>query len=349
MADNPRSHPVRWVGTPGTEEKRKMIYYHASHEQFPPGRLLELSRAAEDAGFEGITSSDHFNPWSSRQGQSGFALSWLGASLQATGLPHGMVTAPGWRYHPAILAQAGATLAEMFPGRFWMALGSGELLNEGIVGERWPAKAVRNEVLCESAGIIRALWAGETVTSYGLVRVEEARLHTLPEEPPMLIGAAITPETAEWVAGWADGLITNSGPREKMEKVVEAFRRGGGEGKPMILKLEISYAESEESALRSAWEEWKTNIFESSLLAQLRTPAEFEAAARYVIPEDMRDHVRIAPDLDRHVEWLREDLEMGFTTVTVHNVNREQERFIRDFGPIVSEGLSTFAETAEAT
>jgi coenzyme F420-dependent glucose-6-phosphate dehydrogenase len=324
-----------------------MIYFHASHEQFPPGRLLELSHMAKESGFEGITCSDHFNPWSSRQGQSGFALSWLGASLQATDIPHGVVTAPGWRYHPAILAQAGATLAQMFPGRFWMALGSGELLNEGVVGLRWPTKPLRNQMLCESAGIIRALWAGETVTSYGLIVVEAARLHTLPEEPPMLIGAAITPETAEWVAGWADGLITNSGPREKMEKVVEAFRRGGGEGKPMILKAEVSYAASDEVALRSAWEEWKTNIFESSLLAQLRTPTEFEAAAKYVTQEDMREHVRISSDLDRQVEWLREDLEMGFSTITIHNVNREQERFILDFGPRVSEELSTVAREPE--
>jgi coenzyme F420-dependent glucose-6-phosphate dehydrogenase len=326
-----------------------MFYYHASHEQFPPGRLLELSKMATDAGFEGITCSDHFNPWSSQQGQSGFALSWLGASLQATNLPHGVVTVPGWRYHPAILAQAGATLAEMFPGRFWMALGSGELLNEGIVGQRWPAKGVRNEMLCESAGIIRALWAGETVTSYGLIRIEEARLHTRPEDPPLLVGAAITPETAEWVAGWADALITNSGPREKMSKVVEAFRRGGGEDKPIVLKLEISYAESHDEALESAWQEWRTNIFESSLLAQLRKPEEFEAAARYVTKEDMRDHVRISTDLDQQLEWMRQDMEMGFGVVSVHNVCRQQERFIRDFGPALRELSSAETEAAETT
>ena len=309
-----------------------MICYHASHEQFPPGQLLELSQLAKDAGFEGITCSDHFHPWSSRQGQSGFAWAWLGASLQATGLPHGVVSAPGWRYHPAILAQAGATLAEMFPGKFWMALGSGEILNEGVVGYHWPAKTVRMETLEESAEIIRALWAGETVTHYGHVTVEEAALFTLPENPPLLIGAAISPKTAEWVGGWADGMITISGPREQMTQVVEAFERGGGKGKPMMLKAEISYAETDEAALQGAWEEWKTNIFGSSLLAQLRTPGEFESAAMYVRPEDMRSPVRISPDIDQHVEWLREDLEMGFSTIGVHNVNRDQESFIRDFG-----------------
>jgi coenzyme F420-dependent glucose-6-phosphate dehydrogenase len=322
-----------------------MICYHASLEQFPPGRMLEAAKLAKECGFEGITCSDHFNPWSHRQGESGFALSWLGASLQATALPHGIVTAPGWRYHPAILAQAGATLAKMFPNRFWMGLGSGELLNEGVVGLHWPAKPIRDRMLGESAGIIRALWAGETVTRDGLVRVEEARLHTLPEKPPLLIGAAMTPQTAQWVAGWADGIITNAGPREKMAEVVEGFRRGGGEGKSMMLKVDLSYADSEDAALQSAWREWKTNIFESSLLAELRTPDEFEAAAAYVTPQDMRKHVRISSDLDRHVQWLKEDLEMGFSTISLHNVNREQEGFIRDFG---REALPSLAQAGSS-
>jgi alkanesulfonate monooxygenase SsuD/methylene tetrahydromethanopterin reductase-like flavin-dependent oxidoreductase (luciferase family) len=170
------------------------------------------------------------------------------------------------------------------------------------------------------------------VTRDALVRVEEAKLHTLPEKPPLLIWAAMTPQTAQWVAGWADGIITNAGPREKMAEVVEGFRRGGGEGKPMMLKVGLSYADSEDAALQSAWREWKTNIFESSLLAELRTPDEFEAAAAFVTPQDMRKHVRISSDLNRHIQWLNEDLEMGFSTISLHNVNREQERFIRDFG-----------------
>jgi coenzyme F420-dependent glucose-6-phosphate dehydrogenase len=309
-----------------------MIYYHASHEQFPPGKLLSLAQLARDVGFQGITCSDHFHPWSAQQGQSGFALSWLGASLQATGLIHGVVTAPGWRYHPAILAQAGATLAEMFPERFWMALGSGEMLNEGIVGLHWPSKSVRMKTLYESSSIIRSLWKGETVTHHGLVKIENATLHTLPANPPLLIGAAITPETAKWLGEWADGMITVSQPKEKMAKVVEAFQSGGGKGKPMMLKAEISYAETEKAALQGAWEEWKTNIFGSSVLAQLRLPSEFESAGMYVTPEDMRPQVRISPDLDQQIEWLTEELKMGFSTISIHNVNRGQERFIRDFG-----------------
>jgi coenzyme F420-dependent glucose-6-phosphate dehydrogenase len=313
-----------------------MIYYHASHEQFPPGRLLMLAQMARDVGFQGITCSDHFHPWSAQQGQSGFALSWLGASLQATGLIHGVVTAPGWRYHPAILAQAGATLAEMFPDKFWMALGSGEMLNEGIVGLHWPSKSVRMKTLYESSRIIRSLWKGETVTHHGFVKIENAKLYTLPAASPLLIGAAITPETAMWIGEWADGMITVSQPKEKMTKVVEAFQSGSGKGKPMILKAEISYAETEEAALQGAWEEWKTNIFESSVLGQLRLPSEFESVGRYVTSEDMRPQVRISPDLDQQIEWLTEDLKMGFSTISIHNVNRGQERFIRDFGKKIS-------------
>jgi coenzyme F420-dependent glucose-6-phosphate dehydrogenase len=211
-------------------------------------------------------------------------------------------------------------------------LGSGEILNEGIVGLHWPAKSVRMKMLHQSSLIIRSLWAGETVTHHGLINIEDAKLYTLPADPPLIIGAAITPETAKWVGGWADGMITVSQPREKMTQVVEAFQSGGGKGKPMILKAEISYADTEEAALQGAWEEWKTNIFDSSLLAQLRLPSEFESAGKYVTPDDIRSHVRISPDLDEQFEWIRQDMEMGFTTITVHNVNREQEHFIREFG-----------------
>src|SRR3712207_1221955 len=150
------------------------VGFHASHEQFAPSELLRLVRAAERAGFDCAMSSDHFRPWGAAQGQSGFAWSWLGAALEATRLPFGVVTAPGWRYHPAVLAQAGATLAEMYPGRFWMALGSGEAINEAITGLPWPEKAERNARLEECAAVMRALLAGETVTHRGRVTVVEA-------------------------------------------------------------------------------------------------------------------------------------------------------------------------------
>src|SRR5215216_6744283 len=158
-----------------------VIGLHCSHEQIPPSRLLSHVREAEAAGFGAAMSSDHFSPWSERQGESGFAWSWLGAALQATSLGFGVVNAPGQRYHPAIVAQAAATLSELFPGRFWLALGTGEASNEHITGDRWPNKAQRRARLGEAVAVIRALLAGETVNHQGLVTVDRARLWTLPE------------------------------------------------------------------------------------------------------------------------------------------------------------------------
>src|SRR5918997_3009548 len=221
--------------------------YHASHEQYPPSELIELVKMAESAGFEAASCSDHFHPWTDAQGHSGFAWSWLGAALQATLLSFGTVNAPGDRYHPAIIAQAVATLAEMFPERFWLAIGSGEALNEAITGARWPTKPERNERLKECADVMRALWRGDTVTHRGRVHVQEARLYTLPATPPPLFGAALTPETAEFVGGWADGLATLGGPRETVQKNVDAFRRGGGEGKPVYVQPGLSWARTEEA------------------------------------------------------------------------------------------------------
>src|ERR687895_553024 len=191
----------------GRPSRMATVGIHASHEQIAPSVLLTAMREAEAAGFERAWSSDHFSPWSERQGESGFAWSWLGAAMQATGLPFGVVTAPGQRYHPAIVAQAAATLAELFPGRFWMALGTGEFSNEHITGEPWPDKRRRNERLGECVAVMRALLAGEVVDHDGLVRVDRARLWPLPPEPPPLIGAAVSPQTARWCGEWADGLV----------------------------------------------------------------------------------------------------------------------------------------------
>jgi coenzyme F420-dependent glucose-6-phosphate dehydrogenase len=308
------------------------VGFHASHEQFAPSRLLECVRLAEQAGFQAAMCSDHIIPWSERQGESGFAWSWLGAAMQATSLPFGVVNAPGQRYHPAIIAQAAATLAEMFPGRFWLAVGSGELINEHITGGHWPPKAERNARLKECVDVMRSLWAGETVTHKGLVVVEEAKLYTRPQEPPAVIGAAITPETAEWLGGWADGLITVSRKRETLAQVVEAFRRGGGEGKPMYLQVKLAYTEDEQAARAEAHREWRNNILKSVVLADLKMPAQFDAVGKYVRPEDLDGHIRISSDLEQHLGWLQEDVEQGFEGVYLHNVCRNQEAFIEVFG-----------------
>lgn len=316
------------------------IGYHSSHEQFKPSTLLKNVQMAELAGFTAALSSDHFYPWSENQGESGFAWSWLGAAMQATSLSFGVVNAPGQRYHPAIIAQAAATLAEMFPNRFWVAMGSGQLLNEGITGERWPIKSERNARLKECIEIIRALWAGETVTHHGRVCVEEAKLYSRPSIPPLIIGAAVTAETAEWFGSFADGLITVSRPPEKLKKVVEAFHRGGGEGKPMYLKVQLSYAKDEATARAGAHEQWRNNILQNVLLTELRTPEQFDAAGEFVKPDELDNGIRISADPQQHIDWLVKDIELGFSELLLHNVNREQEQFIEVFGEKVLPALA---------
>ena len=306
--------------------------YHASHEQYAPSRLLEYVRAAEAAGFQGAMCSDHFHPWMEDEGQSGFAWSWLGAALQATSLSFGTVNAPGWRYHPAIIAQAAATLAEMFPRRFWLAVGSGEAVNEGITGESWPPRPERNARLAESVEVMRALWRGETVTHYGRVRVEEATLYTRPAAAPLLLGAALSEETAEFVGGWADGLMTVGGEREGIEKMMDAFRRGGGEGKLVFIQHALSWARTDDEARRAAHDQWRFSALGGEVLPLLRTPKQFNAAAQFVTPDDVAQGVRVSRDLGRHADWLREYIDAGVDAVYAFNVGRNQEAYIEAFG-----------------
>ena len=308
------------------------IGYHASHEQYPPSELLALVQEAEGAGFTAAMCSDHLAPWGTAQGNSGFAWAWLGAAMQATALPFGVVNAPGQRYHPAIIAQAAATLAEMFPGRFWVAFGSGQAMNEQVTGERWPPKPERNQRLRESVEVIRALWAGETVTHHGLIHVEEAKVWSLSAQPPRIVGAALSETTAEFVGGWADALITVNAPRPKLERMIDAFRRGGGDGKPIFLQVHLSYARTEADARANAHDQWRTTILPAEVGEHLRTPAQFDAAAAFVRPEDMDASVRISADAAQHAEWLRDDLDLGISGIYLHNVGRNQREFIATFG-----------------
>jgi len=309
-----------------------IIGIHASHEQFRPDRLLRLVQAAEAAGFDAGMCSDHWAPWSEAQGESGFALSWLGAALATTTMPFGVVNAPGQRYHPAIVAQAAATLSTMFPGRFWIAIGSGQLLNEHITGERWPSKAERNERLREAADVMRRLWAGETVSHDGEFRLSEARLWTRPEQAPMLVGAAVTPPTAAWVAEWADALITVVQPDETLDEVVRAFRSNGGEGKPMYLQVHLAWAPTDDEARDAAFDQWRQNTLPNSVMTDLAHPEQIAAASQHVTRDGLDGAVRISADLDRHLDWLRADLARGFDGLFLHEVGPEQERFVEVFG-----------------
>jgi probable non-F420 flavinoid oxidoreductase len=304
---------------------------HASHEQVHPTALLEAVQAAQDAGFTAAMCSDHFSPWSERQGQSAFAWSWLGAALQATRLPFGVVNAPGQRYHPAIVAQAAATLAAMYPGRFWVALGSGEASNEHITGDPWPRKDVRNARLRECVDVMRALFAGEEVSHDGLVTVDRARLWTRPDRPPPLIGAAVSVETARWAAEWADGLATIAQSHDHLRQMIDAYREAGGRGS-LVLQVHLSYAADEDTALRVAHEQWRTNVFAPPLCWDVDSVAVFDEAAKHVPPEAMRQPVLISADPARHAAWLAELIDLGFDEVYLHHVGQEQREFIDVFG-----------------
>jgi probable non-F420 flavinoid oxidoreductase len=309
-----------------------VVGLHCSHEQIPPSRLLEHAKHAEAAGFGAIMSSDHFSPWSERQGESGFAWSWLGAAMAATELPFGVVNAPGQRYHPAIIAQAAATLCEMFPGRLWIAMGSGEASNEHITGAPWPDKATRNARLRECVEVMRALFAGETVTYDGHVHVDRAKLYTLPAEPPPLVGPAISVETARWAGEWADGLATVNQPREKLVEMIDAFRSNGGEGKRLVLQVHLSWAPAEEEALRIAHDQWRTNVFPPPTCWDLELPEDFDRLARDVTPEQVRDTVLVSADLAQHAAWLEELAALGFDEINLHHVGQDLSAFIDAFG-----------------
>ncbi|WP_328988898.1 TIGR03885 family FMN-dependent LLM class oxidoreductase [Kribbella sp. NBC_01245] len=316
--------------------------FHASHEQVPPGDLLAAVVRAEQAGFGAAMCSDHFSPWSERQGESGFAWAWLGAALQATGLTFGVVNAPGQRYHPAIIAQAISTLASMYPGRFWAALGSGEASNEHITGQLWPRKELRNQRLRESAEVIRDLLNGAEVSRDGLVTVDRARLWTRPEQRPDLLAAAVSPETAQWCADWADGLITVAAPIERLREVIAAYRDAGGTGQA-CLQVHLSYHQDEDEALRIAHEQWRTNVFAPPLCWDVDSVAVFDQAAEHVQPEAMRDAVRVSSDPGRHVDWLAEYAELGFDAIYLHHVGTDQSDFIDVFGDRVLPRLEVTA------
>jgi probable non-F420 flavinoid oxidoreductase len=312
---------------------------HASHEQITPSMLLTAMREAEAAGFARAWSSDHFSPWSERQGESGFAWAWLGAAMQATAMPYGVVNAPGQRYHPAIVAQAAATLAELFPGRLSVALGTGEFSNEHITGDPWPRKQTRNARLLECVAVIRALFRGEVVDHHGLVTVDRARLWTLPAEPPPLLATAVTPETAALAGDWADGLITINQPLPQLTKVLDAFRGNGGTGKPVAVQAHVAWAETDDEALRIAHDQWRTNVFAPPLCWDLATVEQFDAAAAHVRPEDLHGPVLVSSDLARHVAWIQELSALGLDAVYVHHVGKDQRRFIDAYGEHVLPAL----------
>ncbi|MEU3465569.1 TIGR03885 family FMN-dependent LLM class oxidoreductase [Streptomyces sp. NPDC006733] len=306
--------------------------FHASHEQVPPAELLAAAVRAEEAGFTAAMCSDHFSPWSERQGQSGFAWSWLGSALQATDqVPFGVVNAPGQRYHPAIIAQAIGSLGAMYPGRFWAALGSGEASNEHITGGGWPRKDVRNARLLECVDIIRALLRGEEVSHDGLVTVDRARLWTRPEAVPPLVGAACSEATARWCAQWADGLITVNAPHETLRRIVDAYRSAGGVGR-LHLQAHLSWDPDPDAARALAHDQWRTNVHGPPVSWDLDSAELFDSVSEHVSPERVAEAVNVSADLAQHAAWLQEYADLGFDAIMLHHVGREQSAFIDAFG-----------------
>jgi G6PDH family F420-dependent oxidoreductase len=244
----------------------------------------------------------------------------------------GSFHAPGQRYHPVMSAHAMATLAAMFHGRLpWVAVGSGEALNEHVTGDNWPSKPERMERLKECVDILRALWRGEEVSHRGHVTVDRARLWSLPEQSPLLVAGAVSTPTAAWAASWADGLITVNQAPDALKRMVDAYCSAGGRGK-LRLQVHLSYASSEAEAEAVAMEQWRGNCVPASLAWELETPEQFEAATRYVPLDVVRETVNISADLGRHAEQLQSYLELGFEEIYLHYVGQDNTRFIDDFG-----------------
>ena len=318
-----------------------LITYHAPQEQFAPSQLLTFVKHAEGAGFDACHTSDHFHPWSKRQGHSGLTIAWLGAAMQATKFPFSFVNAPGQRYHPAIVAQALATLSELYPGRLDVALGSGEALNECITGDPWPEKPERNIRLLESVQVIRRLLNGDTVTHEGLVKVKEATLYTRPKVLPRLFGAALTEDTARWAGDWADGLIISYQSLESVKRIIRAFQAGGGEGKPIHLQVGFSYARSQQLALEEAHHQWRSNTVNVVELGNLSLPEHFDEKTEQVTLDEMHEHLFIFSQPQAFIPFIKDVMDLGLEQIILHNIARQQEEFINDFGRLVLPDLKT--------
>jgi coenzyme F420-dependent glucose-6-phosphate dehydrogenase len=302
------------------------IGYALSSEEHAPAELVELARRAEDVGFSYALVSDHFHPWVDRQGESPFVWAVVGAIAEATTrlrLGTG-VTCPTIRIHPAIVAHAAATAAALMPSRFFLGLGTGENLNEHVLGDRWPPGDVRLEMLEEAIEVIRLLWKGDEQTHRGrYYTVEDARLYTLPHEPPPIAVAASKPVAADLAGRRGDALVAVAPQRE----LVERFESAGGAGKPRYGQVHVCWAESEADAKRTAREWWPNAAVPGELSQELPRPRHFEQAAATVTEEDVAQSVVCGPDADAHVAAIQEFLDAGFDHVYVHQVGGDQEGF----------------------
>jgi coenzyme F420-dependent glucose-6-phosphate dehydrogenase len=304
------------------------IGYKLSSEEFGPADLVRQAERAETAGFDFALISDHFHPWTDRQGQSPFVWAALGGIAGVTErLTVGTgVTCPIIRTHPVIVAHAAATVAAMMPGRFFLGVGSGENLNEHVTGTKWPPVDVRREMLEEAVAVIRLLWRGDVQSHRGAhYTVEAARLYTLPPKPPPIIVAASGAKAAGLAGRIGDGFVTT----DPDAALLRTFRRAGGRGKPSFVEVTVCWAKSEREARRTAHEIWALAALEGTLFTELAQPAHFEAAFKPISEEQVARVVVCGPDPGRHLAAIRRASRAGYDHVCVHQIGPDQEGFIR--------------------
>ena len=302
--------------------------YALSSEEHEPNKLIANAQMAERIGFKFLLISDHFHPWVPQQGNSSFVWSVLGGIAQATqrvSVGTG-VTCPIMRFHPALTAQAAATVAAMMPGRFFLGLGTGEYLNEHIFGDPWPRIEVRQEMLTEAIHVIRELWKGEEYSYQGTYyTVRDARIYTLPEKLPPIYVAASGPESAELAAEFSDGLISTSSGDE----VVKAFQKAGGAEKPRYGMVKVCWAYSQEEARETVKHWWPTSTVSGPLHSDLPTPKHFddvvEAMGEPKIPED----TILGPNPTSYLKAIQTLQENGYDHIYLHQIGPDQEGFFK--------------------
>jgi coenzyme F420-dependent glucose-6-phosphate dehydrogenase len=301
--------------------------YAMSSEEHAPSDLVRHARAAEEAGFEFGLISDHIHPWVDAQGHSPFVWSVIGAIGQSTErfrIGTG-VTCPLIRIHPAIVAHAASTCACLMPGRFFLGIGTGENLNEHVLGAKWPAPDERLEMLEEAVELMRLLWQGDYQTHRGKhYTVENLRLFDLPEEPIELAIAAMQPQAAELAGRLGDSLV-NVAPKEE---ILEAFDKAGGKGKPRYGQVTVCYAASKEKARETAFELWPNALVEGSASQELPLPKDFEQLVADRDAEELDGTLVLGNDVDEYVEAIKEYQQAGYTHVYVHQIGPDQDAFL---------------------
>ena len=315
------------------------IGYAAMLEQFGPAEILDLCALADGAGFDGIMAADHLQPWIPRQGQASFVWEVLAVAGSRTRGDMGPgVTCPSFRMHPAIVAQAAATLEVMYPGRTWLGLGSGEALNEHVVAGYWPEVPERINRMFEAIEILTKLFSGKEVKHDGrYFKMETLRLWTLPEKPVPIYIATAGPVTAKRTGQFADGIITVGAPEEKIDGIFARFAEGAREeGKdpatmPKILQLHLSWAETDAEAIANAVAEWPNGGMRFPK-QDIRSPRDFEQMATLVRPEDFTGRMLMSADLEVHRREIQKFLDLGFDKIYLHNVGRNQAAWIEAFG-----------------